>query len=80
MSKFKILKEKVVKNEFKVTDLTSDCWYVTYTDGESLITDLVKSTSMGEVFDKYYDDKKYVKEIVLARGHLNPKIHQPKIK
>lgn len=81
MSRFEILKERTIKNSHKVTELTSDCWYVTYLNSkDEILTDLVKSSTMGEVFDHYYDKGVLTKEIILARGHLNPKIHKPKIK
>lgn len=81
MSRFEIIKERTVKNSHKVTELTSDCWYVIYiNDKDEILTDLVKSSTMSEVFDYYYDKGVTVKEIVLARGHLNPKMHKPKIK
>lgn len=81
MSQFEKLKERTIKDSYKVTDLTSDCWYVTYINSKKeVLTDLVRCSTMGGVFDHYYDLGVQIKDISLARGHLNPKFYSPKLK
>jgi hypothetical protein len=67
----KIVKENIELSEISLRELNTDCHTVTREDG---IIDLVRSHSMVDIFDFYYDRKIKLKRIEVSGGTLNPRL------
>ena len=76
MSRIKILKEGVDRSSIDPSDLTTDCYYVTMTDGT---VDIVRAQQMVKIFDEYYAAGKKIQAIEFSGGRRNPKITDPTI-
>jgi hypothetical protein len=72
----KILKESVDPNEIHSRNLTTDCYYVRRTNGQ---TDIARAGKMVDVFDFYYDRGICLERIYHAGGRLNPKFREPNL-
>ena len=70
-----VLKEDINPQDFKGSQLTTDCYYVHRAGGK---IDLVRG-SMVPIFDEYWDQGMTLTRIQLAGGSRNPKISQPEI-
>ncbi len=70
-----ILKEDVKVDDFKCSQLTTDCYFVHHEDGK---VDLARG-GMVAIFDDYHDKKIKLSQIVLAGGNRNPKNSEPEI-
>ena len=70
-----VLKEDIIKDDVKRSDLTSDCYFVHH-DGQ---IDIVRAQSSVKIFDYYYDKGFKVTCIEMSGGHLNPKLTDPNI-
>lgn len=76
MSRIKIVQTDVDRSAINLSDLTTDCMFVTMEDGK---VDIVRAQAMVKVFDEYHDAGKKVVSIEFSGGRLNPKICEPKI-
>lgn len=72
----KILKEDVKVSEISYKSLTTDCMFIHLQDGQ---VDIVRSSSMVEIFDSYHDNGKKVVKIEHSGGCRNPKFQQPSL-
>jgi nitrate reductase assembly molybdenum cofactor insertion protein NarJ len=71
-----ILKESVAREEVSMSDLTTDCHFVTRTDGG---LDIVRGQSMVKIFDYYHDKGVTISRIEVSGGRLNPKLSEPRV-
>tara|TARA_R110001592_G_scaffold129936_2_gene342764 strand:+ start:1811 stop:2044 length:234 start_codon:yes stop_codon:yes gene_type:complete len=71
-----IIKEGIVPQDIKSSDLTSDCHFVHREDGG---IDIVRGESMVTIFDVYHDKKVKITCIEVSGGTLNPKLAEPHI-
>jgi len=76
MSRIKIVKEGVDKDNISLSDLTSDCMWVTLESGR---IDIVQAQQMVQIFNEYYDEGKMITSIEYTGGRLNPKLTQPRV-
>jgi len=76
MSRIKIVKEDVDRSEIDLSDLTTDCMFVTLDSGR---VDVVRAQAMVKIFDEYHDAGKKIVRIEVSGGRLNPKIAEPRI-
>lgn len=76
MSRIKVVKEDVDRSGISLSDLTSDCMWVTLENGR---VDIVQAQQMVKIFDEYYDSGKKIVSIEYTGGHLNPKLTSPRI-
>ena len=71
-----IIKEGVVPQDIKSSDLTTDCHFVHREDGG---VDVVRGETMVKIFDVYHDKKVKLTRIEVSGGTLNPKLSEPRI-
>ena len=76
MSRIKIVKEGVDKDDINLSDLTSDCMWVTLESGQ---IDIVQAQQKVQIFDEYYDAGKKIISIDYTGGRLNPKLTKPRL-
>ena len=70
-----ILKEDVNPDDFKCSNLTTDCYYIYHEGGK---IDLARG-GMVAIFDDYHDKGIKLSQIKLAGGNRNPKNSEPEI-
>ena len=70
-----IVKEDVVPDDIKKSDLTSDCYFVHRVGGK---IDVVRGSAV-HIFDEYYDKGIRLTQIEMSGGSLNPKLNKPNL-
>jgi|TARA_X000001388_G_C2179395_1_gene102980 hypothetical protein len=79
-AKVKIMGEKVEIDRLDLSKLTVDCHGVEYISENNLVfTDVVRSHTMADIFDLYFDEGKKINKIWILGGKLNPKLAEPEL-
>lgn len=79
-AKVRIMGEKVEIDRLDLSKLTVDCHGVEYISENNLVfTDVVRSHTMADIFDLYFDEGKKINKIWVLGGKLNPKLAEPEL-
>ncbi|UYE97275.1 hypothetical protein [Cyanophage S-TIM54] len=79
-AKVRIVGEKIEVDNLDLSRLTVDCHGVEYISENNLVfTDVVRSHTMVDIFDLYFDEDKKINKIWILGGKLNPKLAEPEI-
>ena len=79
-AKVRVVGEKIEVDKIDLSRLTVDCHGVEYISENNLVfTDVVRSHTMVDIFDLYFDDGKKISKIWILGGKLNPKLTEPEI-
>ena len=70
-----VVKEDVIPDDIKKSDLTTDCYFVHCKGGK---IDVVRGSAV-HIFDEYYDKGIHITQIEMSGGNLSPKLHKPNL-